>query len=227
MLVNGCNIICGDAMRVLREYPDEHFDLICTDPPYRVIGGGNVGGGFGGGVLKPNDTKIFRHNDISVWEYLPELVRVLKPGKHLYLMTNNLNLRNMLNCADEVGLGFHNLLRWDKNNRNANRWYMKDCEYTLFFYKPPAVKINNAGSTQGFAAPNPRNKCHPTEKPVELMQHYIENSSQAGDLVLDPFVGGGATALAAMRSGRRVVAIEKDLQYFATACGRIMSEVMA
>lgn len=206
--------------------PDNSVDLIVTDPPYRVISGGKTKhkAGWNGSVLKENDGKIFKHNDIKASDWMPELYRVLKPGREAYIMVNNLLLREYLNIAHEVGFKFHNLLRWDKNTKTANRWYMKDCEYTVFLYKPPARTINNPGSAQGFAVPNPRNKRHPTEKPVKLFQHYIENSTKPGELVLDPFMGCGTAAIATIKSkvkNLRFIGIEIDPDYYQIAQRRV------
>lgn len=220
-------LIHGCALQTLAAMPDNSVDLIVTDPPYKVISGGNKSewkSGYKTSVLHANDGKIFKHNAIKAEDWFAELYRVLKPGCHAYIMTNNLNLREYLNLAHAVGFKFHNLLRWDKNNKNANRWYMKDCEYTLFLYKPPAKTINNPGSAQGFAVPNPRNKRHPTEKPVKLFQHYIENSTKPGELVLDPFMGCGTAAIATIKSkvkNLRFIGIEIDPDYYQIAQRRV------
>lgn len=220
----------GDAIALLAALPDDSIDLVVTDPPYRVISGGNGASsgwhqGVNGSVLAANDGKIFKHNDIKIADYMPHLYRVLKPGSHCYVMINNLNLRDLLNVADEVGFGFHNLLRWDKNTVNANRWYMKDCEYTGFFYKKPAKSIIYPGSKQGYACKTLRgpDKLHPTQKPVELMAHYVTNSTQPGDLVLDPFAGAGSTLIAAAESGRRFIGCEIDPAYYIASMGRLQN----
>jgi len=223
----------GDAVALLASMPDESVDLVVTDPPYRVISGGNnspastANYGWKSSVLAANDGRIFSSNALRFNDYLPHLYRVLKPGSHCYVMVNNLNLRELLNVADSVGFGFHNLLRWDKNTVNANRWYMKDCEYTGFFYKKPAKSINFPGSKQGYACKTLRgtDKVHPTQKPLDLMRHYIENSSQPGDLVLDPFAGSGATALAARGAGRRYVTCEVDMQWYVATVAALCQRV--
>ena len=214
----------GDCLELMRSIPDGSVDCIVSDPPYRTISGGTESDhakGWNSSVLHANNGKIFKHNDVKLSEYLPILFRILKPGSHCYLMTNNLNLRELLNVAENVGFGFHNLLIWLKNNATANRWYMKNTEYTVFLYKKPANRINNAGSKQVFQFDNPRNKLHPTEKPIELMRHYIENSSQSGELILDPFSGSGTTAVAAQAADRRWLCIEKDPAYYYASCGRV------
>jgi site-specific DNA-methyltransferase (adenine-specific) len=213
-------------MATLATLADNSIDLVCTDPPYKVISGGKNTkhkAGWKVSVLKENDGKIFKHNAIKTEDWMAELYRVLKPGREAYIMVNNLLLLEYLTIAKQVGFKFHNLLRWDKNTKNANRWYMKDCEYTLFFYKPPARTINNPGSAQGFKANNPRNKAktHPTEKPVSLFRHYIENSTEPGWVVLDPFMGYGAAAIACLRLGRQFIGIELDQLYFKRAERRV------
>ena len=139
-------------------------------------------------------------------------------------MINVLNLEELLTVARDAGFKLHNVLTWDKRTATANRWYMNDCEFTCFFYKGAARRINNCGSKRRFIADNPRNKMHPTEKPVSLMQHYIENSSQEGDLVLDPFAGSGSTAVAAQQSGRRWLSMEMDNGFYYAAVARIARE---
>ena len=99
---------------------------------------------------------------------------------------------------------------------------MKNCEYTLFLRKGAAFPIKNMGSKTVHKFQNPIGcKLHPTEKPVGLMQLYIENSSNPEDTVLDPFMGSGTTGVAAANTGRRFIGIEMDVGYFTAASARI------
>ena len=210
----------------MQQLPADCIDCIVTDPPYRTISGGTNSThtqGWKGSVLSANDGKVFKHNDVSVMSFMQEFARILKPGSHCYVMTNVLNLREMLNAADAVGLQLHNLLIWQKNTGTTNRWYMKFAEYTLFLRKGPARTINNPGSSNIYAANNPRNKRHPTEKPVDLMEHYVLNSTAPGDLVLEPFAGSGSTLVAAQQNGRRWIGIESDPTYYYPALARVMN----
>lgn len=224
MIVGNGQFYNMDSLDMMRRLPDGCIDCVVTDPPYSTISGGKnsaPGYGFRNSVLRENDGKIFKHNDIPASAYLPEVYRLLRDGGHCYIMTNVLNLRDMLNLADSIGFGLHNLLIWQKNTGTANRWYMKFAEYTLFLRKGPARTINNPGSSNIFAANNPRNKAHPTEKPVELMEHYILNSTEPGEIVLDPFAGSGSTLVAAQQTGRRWIGCEIDSAYYYPAYARI------
>jgi len=122
----------------------------------------------------------------------------------------------------KTGFVLHNLLVWEKNTANANRWYMKNCEFTLFFRKGPAKTINNPSSKMVHQFKNiVGNKMHPTEKPVELMEYYILNSSNENDVVLDPFMGSGSTGVACVKNKRSFIGFEIDENYFNIAKERI------
>lgn len=215
-----------DCLKTLKQIPDKSIDLVVTDPPYKVISGGNKSekwkSGYKNSVLYRNDGKIFDHNDISFEEWIPEIYRVLKDNTHCYIMTNVINMENLLKVCRETGFKLHNILVWEKNTMNANRWYMKNCEFTLFLYKGKSKTINNPSSKQVHKFNNiVGNKNHPTEKPIELMKMYVENSSKPGDIVLDPFMGCGTTGVACKELNRNFIGIEIDEKYFNIATDRI------
>lgn len=72
-----------------------------------------------------------------------------------------------------------------------------------------------------------RSDNHPAVFPVQLAQDHILSWSNPGDLVLDPFGGSGTTAVAAHRTGRRSICIERDLGYYLGSCGRVWKEQQA
>ena len=214
-----------DCRTIFENIPDESIDLVVTDPPYRTISGGNKSekwkSGYASSVLHKNDGKIFKHNDIEFEQWIPEVYRVLKNNSHFYCMTNVLNLNKLITICEKTGFYLHNILVWEKNTANANRWYMKNCEFTLFFKKGDAKTINNPSSKMIHKFDNPRNKIHPTEKPVDLMEFYILNSSKVNGLVLDPFMGSGSTGVACVNTQRAFIGIELDDNYFEIARERI------
>jgi len=211
----------GDCLERLKEIPDGSVDMVLTDPPYRTISGGNKSNASLSKSMGGNNGKVFEHNDISFSMWVPEVFRVLKDGSHAYFMTNFINLFALQKELTDSGFKIHNLLVWKKNTCTANRWYMKNAEYTLFARKGGAKTINNPSSKVVHDFNNPRDKIHPTEKPVGLMEYYIENSSTRLDTVLDPFMGSGTTGVAAKNLGRRFIGIEMDETYFQIAKDRI------
>lgn len=216
-------LLCGDCLDLMMAIPDGSVDLIVTDPPYRCISGGRAGReNQPSGILTKNDGKLFDHNDIAPEDWFPEIYRVLKENAHCYVMSNLLNLAHFMTVAHDVGFKIHNLLVWKKNNATPNKWYMKNCEFTLFLYKGKAKFINDCGSKQVHEFRNIiGNKKHPTEKPVELMEFYILNSSGNGDIVLDPFMGCGSTGVACINTDRKFIGMEIDEKYFSQASDRI------
>ena len=204
----------GDAIEIMKRYKDESFELLVTDPPYRVIKGGNKCKDAPKGMLSKNDGKIFSYNDVKAADWLKEAYRLLKPNSHAYVFTNFLNLQDMMQEMQNAGFKLHNLLVWMKNNATPNRWYMKNCEYVILGRKGKAKSIKDCGSMTVHQYNNIiGNKMHETEKPIELLKSYISNSSEPNGWVLDPFAGSGSTAHAALELGRRFMTIEIDEKY--------------
>lgn len=218
-----------DAIEWLKTLDNDSVDLIVTDPPYRVQQHGSSGlsGIFKTktGAEKELNSKLFQHNEVEVTDYASELFRILKPDNHCYVMTNDYNLKNFLNVFAEVGFHFTKLIVWDKQNKIANPYYMQQVEYILFMSKGRTKQINNCGTSNLLSISNIQNKNndHPTEKPVELMEILIKNSTKEGDLVLDPFVGVGATPLACQNLNRNFIGCEIDKKYYDTAMERLNS----
>ncbi|WP_348522704.1 DNA-methyltransferase [Escherichia coli] len=68
-----------------------------------------------------------------------------------------------------------------------------------------------------------RERYHPTQKPVALLEDLIQTYSNPGDTVLDLTMGSGSTGVACVNAGRRFIGIEKEPQYFGVASARIGS----
>ena len=224
-------LLHGDCLNEIKKIPDKFIDLIITDPPYPTTARGSAGNS--GGMLQKDINKkglVFTHNDIDCEKYVPEFYRVLKDGSHCYVMTNHVNLIHMLNTFTANGFHFIKSLIWNKGNKIMGQYYMSQFEYILFFRKGRGVKINNCGTSDIISVPNKKQKgedgknLHDTEKPVELMKILVENSSKENGIVLDPFMGIGATGVAALSSNRSFIGIELDENYFNIAKKRIENE---
>jgi len=215
----------GNAVELLKTIQSETIDLIVTDPPYKIITGGDSNGKNSirpKGILSGNRELMKFIPKFSEW--LPECYRVLKNGTHAYFMINSTNLTEMLVEVEKAGFKVHNILIWKKNNCTPSQFYMKNCEYIIFCRKGKAKYINNMGGSKTVHDFNNiiGNKVHPTEKPIELMSVYVENSSNENDVVLDPFMGAGSTGIACLKLNRKFIGIEIDENYFDIAQNRIM-----
>lgn len=221
-------LICGECVEQLKLLDDNSIDLIVTDPPYKVTSRGSAGNS--GGMLQKKINKkgqVFEHNNIDCSEYAPEFYRVLKDGSHCYVMTNHVNLIKMLNTFTNCGFHFIKCLIWDKGNKIMGQYYMSQFEYIMFFRKGKGIKINHCGTSDILSVPNVKLKgddgknLHDTEKPVDLMKILIDNSSNVGGIVLDPFMGIGGAGIASKELNREFIGIELDPKYYDIAVQRI------
>lgn len=216
------NLFNANSLDILKDIPDNSIDLIVTDPPYRTTARGSYGDT--GGILKDElnmKGKVFLHNDIKITDWIGELYRVLKESGHCYIMTNNVNLCEYLIEIKNAKFNIFKTLIWQKDNCITNMYYMDNHEYIIFCRKGKAIKINNCGTKSVLNIANPKHKNHPTEKPIELMKILVENSSNEGGIVLDPFMGSGSTGVACVNTGRNFIGIELDENYFGIAKDRI------
>ena len=218
-------IKCGNALTLLKEYPDEYFDCIITDPPYK-LGTSSVKVNADGTI---NDKKRNRwvkknadednqalvktgqmiQNIPKFEEWLPEVYRVLKKGCHAYIMINGRNFAELQIKAEKVGFKFQNDLTWLKQNSTPNKFYMKSTERILMLRKGKERYINDMGASDVFYVKNPvGKKIHITEKPAELFRQMIVQSTNIGDKVLDCFGGGGAIVVACKETSREGHMIE-------------------
>jgi site-specific DNA-methyltransferase (adenine-specific) len=111
---------------------------------------------------------------------------------------------------------------WDKGNRTAGD--LADCGNQVELVLHAHVgrcRLRKGRPSNLWSIPRDPPGKHPTPKPVELFRRCIVNSSDPGDLVLDPFLGSGTTAVACILTGRRFIDVEIDTAYVDLACARI------
>lgn len=230
VVIGNATLYHGDALEILPTL-GQCADLLVSDPPYKLTSGG-AGNAHGAGIRMRGcfSSDVYDNKggivecDIDWPDFMPALYGCLKDQAHAYVMTNNRHIANCENAALDAGFRLHNWLVWDKRTATPNRWYMKNLEFVGFFYKGAAKYINNMSAKQLISIPQIDETEHPTEKPVSLMKFYIQQSSQPGQVVIDPFMGSGTTGVAAMQSKRNFIGIEKDRRWFDTACLRLELE---
>lgn len=228
---------CGDCLELMKDIPDNSIDLVVTYCPYHIVSGGCTNiprKDEPSGIFNRRNTftkknaksgKLFDNNDIKFKDWLPDVYRVLKDGTHCYIMINARNLKELQQEAENVGFKFQNIIIWNKGNATPNRYYLNSYEMILMLRKGKAKNINNMGCKNIVDIKNIRgNKLHPTEKPVELNELFIKNSSEQGDTILDPFMGVGSCGLACKKLNRNFIGIELDEKYFEIAKKRIEHE---
>lgn len=212
-----------DGMKRLYEKYGEFVDLIVTDPPYKIVQGGAktkgkhaMGGSLAQGKDETSKGTLFEHNDVELKDWIPAVTNLLKEGGFFYCFTNSLNMRELLNIAYDNKLKLNNILVMIKDNCVVNQWYMKNIEYVAFFRKGKAKALNDRGIKTAIEVVMPRGdeKFHPTQKPIEYISLLVKNSSQEGDIVLDPFMGSGTLGKACKALNRKYIGFEIDKTYY-------------
>ncbi len=130
----------------------------------------------------------------------------------------------LANRMDQDGLSFFHSVIWDKLNPGLGQRYRRQHEMLMIAHKKGGSILWGASEPQ---APNimkmmpPRDRLHPNEKPIRLIEEIIGRHSNAGQTILDPFMGSGTTLVACQRMGRHGTGIELDPDYFEIACKRV------
>ena len=221
--IGDCRMILGDAMAIMTSLPK--VDLVVSDVPYALTTGGRsksskTMSGIFASHNYANDGQLIMAT-VPFPEMMVALHDVLVDDADCYVMSNDKNLHPLIDAAKNAGFGLHNVLVWDKVTPTANRWYMKNLEFTAYLWKGRAKTINDPSSKQLLRGGVDKEAGHPTEKPVALMEEYVRNSSAPGQVVLDPFMGSGTTGVACMRLGRKFIGIEIHEPFFDMAVARL------
>lgn len=214
----------GDCLNLLKQLPDKSIDLVVTDPPYVID---NKGGGLYTQEDKQYVKQLEGIKDGFSTEVLDELCRVMK-NINIYLWCSQKQLFPLIEYFVEGKKCNFNLITWHKTNPipACGNKYLTDTEYCLFF-REKGVKIYGEFSTKFTYYVTPLNQKdkklynHPTIKPLYIIQNLVVNSSLEGDIVLDPFLGSGTTAVACVNTGRHYIGFELDPQYYDIACKRL------
>ena len=207
----------GDCLEVMDYLIKEGLkvDLICVDPDYITTPRGNAGNS--GGMLQKKENlkgNLFVDKRIDILNWVDKFIDILKEDSHFYIMTNDVNLKRYMNILEEKGLNIFKLLVWVKDNKIMGQYYMGQKEYIIFGRKGNAKKINNCGISDVIILPNLKDKdenginYNDTQKPIELMEILINNSTNENDTVLDFMCGTGSTLLAAERNNRKWLGID-------------------
>lgn len=242
------NIYCVDCYEAIKDVPDKSVDLIYTDIPYDFEGNGG-GGCFGEkkrDYHKEYETVAQRivdntidkrkrksTNDTSEIAYgidyaiLDEFCRVLKQINVYIWCSKKQMLPIMRYFIEEKGCLF-DLFVWHKTNPipTCNNTYLSDTEYCLYF-REKNTGVGGSVETKSKYYISPTNKRdkdkfeHSTIKPLPFVQNHILNSTNENDIVLDPFIGSGTTAVACKNLGRQYIGFEINPKWHKIAVDRL------
>lgn len=237
----------ADTFAIMEEmveaFPQGKFDMIFADPPYFLSNGGftchagemvSVDKGKWDKSGTPQENHAFNKRWLSLCQ------KLLKPNGTIWITGTHHVIHSIGFALQELEFKFLNDIAWEKPNPPPNlscRFFTHSTETVLWAAKTPKSKhvfnyqtmrqMNDGKQMKTvwkIKPPATAEKIfgkHPTQKPLELLERCILAGSNEGDLIFDPFLGGGTTAVAALRNKRHCVGVEMDEQHFSLAKKRV------
>jgi len=210
------NIKNGDCLEILETLEDKCIDIVLTDPPYGIEYVSNRS------IHDDAITKRGLLNDgkDEAFELLDKVCKVLQrktaDNAHLYFF-----------CSWSVFSKFENIISkyftiktpivWDKGNKGSgdllNDWG-NQTEIIIYCVKGVKLVKSRRGNIINVSRLHTTKMVHPTQKPEELIKEILEVSANAGDFVVDPFMGSGSTIKACNKMKLKSLGIELDEEMF-------------
>jgi site-specific DNA-methyltransferase (adenine-specific) len=204
------SVILGDCLDVMKTFPDNHFDVIITDPPYG-IGESAKKNNSRCNAAFPTRFESYSWDEKKIgMEYFYEMKRISKDqvifGGNYYC-----SFLGDTSC----------FIVWDKQNTGD----FADCElaWTSFKTATRLIKCRWNGMLQ-YDMKNKEKRVHPTQKPLPVMEWIIQNYSVPNSFICDPFMGSGTTGVACMKLERNFTGIDFIPEYVEIAKNRIKNE---
>lgn len=226
----------GDSMEIIASLPDNSFQTIFADPPYFLSNGGiSVQSGkqvcVDKGDWDKGGTPEYIHEFNMKWLSLCR--SKLKDNGTIWISGTYHNIFAVANCLTELGYKILNVITWQKSDPPPNlscKYFNFSTEFIIWARKSEkkthkfnyeAMKFLNGDKQMTDVWKLPavgqwEKTCgkHPTQKPLRLLYRIILASTDAGDLILDPFAGSSTTGIAANLLGRNFVGIEREQEFY-------------
>lgn len=206
---------CGDCIEVMRTMADKSVECCITDIPYDVVNRDSNG-------LRNLDKNKADIATFDLETFLSEVNRVTAGSIYIFCGTEQVS--QIRKTLIEYGMSTR-LIIWEKTNpspMNGQYIWLSGVECCVYGKKRGAVFNGHCNNTV-LRYPCGRNKLHPTQKPLELIEKLVLMSSSDGGTIFDPCMGSGTTGVACVKNNRDFIGIELDPGYFAIAKERIES----
>lgn len=204
-------LLCGDSTseaNIQRLLNGETPDIVYTDPPYSS--GGHQESGKKDGSVGRRDRKKIQADNLSTRGYQALMGRALgslRAAHTVFIFCDWKMWVYNQEIAEAKGYRVRNMVVWDKLQMGMGSPFRNQHELCLFGSKI-AGKIGDGVTPNLLSYPRDREAEHVTPKPVALIMRMLNQVD--GDLVVDPFGGGGSTLIAADTMGRRCFTSELD-----------------
>ena len=242
-------ILLGDSLEIMKTIPSKSVDLIFADPPYNLQLKDTLyrpDQTTVEAVTQDWDKfNTYKEYDNFTEQWLKESKRILKKGGALWVIGSYHNILRVGTSIQNDGFWILNDIIWHKTNpmpnfrgtrfTNAHETLLwcttsREAKYTFNYQN---LKELNDGkqmrsdwyipicSGKERLRENNNQRSHPTQKPEALMYRIILSSTNKGDIILDPFLGSGTTAVVAKKLQRNFIGIEQDKEYISLAKKRL------
>ena len=242
-------ILLGDSLKIMKTIPSKSVDLIFADPPYNLQLKDTLyrpDQTTVEAVTQDWDKfNTYKEYDNFTEQWLKESKRILKKGGALWVIGSYHNILRVGTSIQNHGFWILNDIIWHKTNpmpnfrgtrfTNAHETLLwcttsREAKYTFNYQN---LKELNDGkqmrsdwyipicSGKERLRENNNQRSHPTQKPEALMYRIILSSTNKGDIILDPFLGSGTTAVVAKKLQRNFIGIEQDKEYVSLAKKRL------
>ena len=233
-----CDLLVGegfefrldDGLARAGSLADGAVDLLLTDPPYGISNAYTCETQIPRRLRKNGADFIMPRGNFGDWD------RPIEPKAWTDVVLPKVGGWVVTFCAQaQIGeytaiLKAHKFsavgtLVWQKTNPVPfnHRYKPINAWEALVVGKRPGTKFNGHVVHNVFQckSPSPQQRIHPTQKPLPLLEEFVQLFSDSGDFVFDPFAGSATTVVAARSHGRKILACENDSAIFARACERI------
>ena len=227
--------IQGDACEEMGKLPDKSVDLVITSPPYNLR---NTTGGY---LKQKNDSDVryprlmiregydgyqdnLPHEQYVEWQRqcIAEMMRLLKPTGAIFYNHKWRVQNGLLQDRKDIVSGFpvRQIIIWAMNGGfNNNPHYFLPSYEVIYLIAKADFRLRSSSLTDLWKIPRDKNNNHPAPFPVAIPERALQ--SCYGNVVLDPFVGSGSTAVAAKRLGWDYIGIDISKKYLGTAIARV------
>lgn len=209
-----CLVAGGDAISWMQTLPPESINLIVTDPAYASLEKHRA---------KGTTTRLSKSTASSnEWfpvvpnsyfdELLAQSYRVLTRDSHMYVVCDQETMWELRPRAERAGFKWKKALIWEKTNADGSTavgmgYTWRASHEVVCYLEKGKRRLNDLSLPDVLRAPRVRGG-YPTEKPVELLEKLILNSSNPGETVIDCFAGSGSTGRAALKQRRLFLGCE-------------------
>lgn len=226
------NMDCLQGMKLMLEQ-GLYADLIVTDPPYFIKSTRAGGKSELARSIQPMNDEL-QNGNLTVGiteEFLNAMWAVMK-SPNIYLWCNGAQIPQYIDFFVKKHKCKMDIIVWHKTNATplfCNK-YLSDKEYCLYFRRgaycqPQSYKTATTVYELPINAKDKRLYGHPTIKPLPIIRNLVENSSRQGQLVLDPFMGSGTTAVACKELERNFIGFEINPDYTVTCAKRLAETI--